>query len=60
MLALTIELTLLDQSGIQLNFDASVDADADDWCEWYIETSVFLLSLNANVIARVNGDDWCK
>ena len=31
---LKLALTPLDQTRTQLNFDASVDADARAWCKW--------------------------
>ena len=48
-------MTLLNQFRTQLNFDASVDADADV-VNGVIETNIFLPSINA----RVNADGRCE
>ena len=57
---LTLVLMQLDQSRIHLNFDATVDTDADAWWLNLKQCSLFLSSVNMRVNGKVNADARCE
>ena len=58
----TSALTLLNQSRSHLNFDASVNADADAWCEWcnWNQCIPFTRQSNASFNGKVDADVRCE